>query len=108
MNLKAIKSILKENKEFLKGKKLQVGYNVYQTLRDFEEAIVQSSKKENNGLTMVLTMRDFERCSSEENSLRNAFKHARFDAVKVSEIPVKKEVNLDYSNVDFTAFGTTA
>jgi hypothetical protein len=108
MKLAVIKSILKENKEALKGKNLQVGYETYNSLKEFGTAILEASKKENNGLQMVLTLNNIERCLSVENAIRYAFKNERFDTVKIFQIPVRKQVNLDYSNVDFKAFGTTA
>lgn len=91
MELATIKSILKDNKEYLKGKSLQVGYDTYSTFNEFVSAISELSKNKKIGLSMVLTTNDFERCSSDEDSLRNAFNTTRFDAVKIfSFVPSKK------------------
>lgn len=108
MDLAIIKSILRDNKKVLIGKTLQVGYKTYSTLKDFGNAILRASKQENNGLSMSVTLNDFERCLSNEQALRYTLQNENFDTVKIFQIPVYKKSNLDYSDVDFEAFGTTA
>lgn len=108
MKLSTIKQILRDNKNSLLGKKLQVNGTTYKTLREFGTAILELSKQNDVNLSMMVYLSHNEMCLSVEHSLRYTLENERFDTVKVYSNNKSNKVITDYSNVDFKAFGTTA
>ena len=107
MKLETIKSILTDNKEALKGKTLEVGDNSYTTLKEFGLAILEEDAP-NVTLQIMLVFNDHQMNIDSEVSVRAAFK-GNFDKVQVlSALHYNINYKIDYSEVDFVQFGTTA
>ena len=107
MKLETIKSILTDNKEALKGKVLEVGDNSYTTLKEFGLAILEEDAP-NVTLQIMLVFNDHQMNIDSEVSVRAAFK-GNFDKVQVlSALHYNINYKIDYSEVDFVQFGTTA
>ncbi len=109
LTMDKIKQILKEFKDKLQGKTLVVNGVAYKTLKDFGNALLELL---NFDYIACVTWRDGrgDLCLSVEHSLRCSLEFDRFDVLRINsgKWEVRKPVNLDYSNVDFEKFGTTA